>query len=262
MPRREIIDASGETLDRICGRLEVFQARRGYRFGVETLLLAGFASPGAARLCDLGCGSGVIAMVQVHFGRAARALGVEIQPALAERARRSVAHNGLAGRIAILEADLRQAHPELPPAGFDAVLANPPYGRAGCGHVNPDGEKARARHELSVTLAEVVAAAGRLCAVGGRFAAVVPPARLAELLAAAEHRGLRPARLRLVHGRAELPARHCLLECVRGGRADLEVEPPLLVYTPAGDYTPEVQAMLYPNVSLDRTSANEGVENE
>lgn len=249
VPRGEPINDADETLDRICGQLEIYQARRGYRFGVESLLLTGFVQPGGQALVDLGTGSGVLPIVLTHFDKVARAVGLELQPALVDRARRSVAHNALANRVSIVQADMRSVEglrPELPPAGFDRVVANPPYGRAGQGHANSDGEKARARHELTVSLPEVVAAAARLCAVRGQFCVVVPPLRLVELLGLCAQAGLRPARLRFVHGRVELVAKHCLLEAVRGGRMDLEVEPPLIVYTEEGEYTDEVKAMLYP----------------
>ncbi len=236
-----------ETLDRICGQLEIYQARRGYRFGIEALLLAGFVRPGRRRLLDLGTGSGVLPLVLTHFGKVESAVGVEIQPALADRARRSVAHNGLAGRVEIVEADLRAPHDRLEPAGFDLVVCNPPYGRAGTGDRSPNREKALARHEVQVTLEDVVAAAARLVAVRGPFDAVVPPARLPELLALCADHDLRPARLRLAHGRAELGAKHCLVEAIRAGRMDLAVEPPLVIYDETGAYTSEVQEMLYPS---------------
>jgi len=246
--KTDIPDTTGtaETLDRICGVLEIYQARGGYRFGVETLLLAGFIDRPARRLVDLGTGSGVLPLVLVRFGKAERAVGVELQPALADRARRSVAHNGLDERISILEADLRRLDDLLPPASFDLVVSNPPHMPPGEGQVSPNRERALARSELSCRLDDVVAAARRLLAGGERFLTIYPAARLAEVLQACERQQLYPARLRLVHGRAELPARHFLLECRRGSRRQLQVEPPLLVYGADGGYSDEVQGYLYP----------------
>ncbi|MBN2493219.1 MAG: methyltransferase domain-containing protein [Deltaproteobacteria bacterium] len=245
MARKEP-DERGETLDRICGQIEIFQSRRGYRFGLECPLLAGFASPGAERLVDLGCGSGVLALLLTHFGRAREAVGVEIQPGLAELAARSVRHNRLEGRVRILNADLRCLEGVLPAGGFDRVVANPPHTAAGTGRVDPDGERAAGRHEILCTLPEVVRAAARLLEPLGRFAAIYPPRRLVELLAACSEHGLRPARLRFVHGRIDLAPSSAMLEAVRGGRAELEVEPPLVVYDASGEYTDEVQGFLYP----------------
>jgi len=238
--------AGEESLDRICGVLEVYQARGGYRFGLEALLLPGFVRPGAARAADLGTGSGVMALVLARFGKAARVTGVELQPQLADRARRSVAHNALQDRVEIVEADLRALPRAVPAGAYDLVISNPPYGEAGAGQVCRASERALARQELGCRLGDVVAAARRLLAFRGRFAVVLPPARLPELLRLCQDHGLRPARLRLVHGRPELAACHALVECVRGGRMALAVEPPLVVYERTEVYTPEVEGMLYP----------------
>ncbi|HOX45931.1 MAG TPA: methyltransferase [Myxococcota bacterium] len=242
----ELEPLADETLDRICGVLQVLQARRGYRFGLEALLLPAFARPGARSAVDLGTGSGVMALLLARFGGAARVTGVELQPRLAARARRSVALNQLGQRVEIVEADLRALPRAVPAGAHDLVLSNPPYGKQGEGQACRTSERALARQELGCRLGDVVAAARRLLAFRGRFAVVLPPARLPELLGLCQEHGLRPARLRLVHGRIELPACHALVECVRGGRTALTVEPPLVVYARPEVYTAEVEAMLYP----------------
>lgn len=236
-----------ETRDRICGELEIFQARRGYRFGVEALLLCGFVRPGARRVVDLGCGSGVLSLVLVHFGKAERATGIEIQPALAERARRSVAYNRLGDRIDIVEADLKCLDGRLAPATFDLAVANPPHGARGSGQHSPSDEKAAAKHEIFCSFADVAAAAAKLLAPAGRFVLIHLASRLPEVLGECLRHGLRPLRLRLVHGKAHLEARHFLMEAKKGGRAAaLQVEPPLVVHQADGTYSDEVQQMLFP----------------
>ena len=69
MPRGVPIGASDETLDRICGVIEIFQAVRGYRFGIEVLLLSGFVGRTAGAVLDLGTGSGVLPIVLTRFDR-------------------------------------------------------------------------------------------------------------------------------------------------------------------------------------------------
>lgn len=244
-----------ETQDRICGELEIFQACRGYRFGVEALLLCGFVRPGARQMVDLGCGSGVLSLVLVHFGKVRQATGIEIQPQLARRAARSVSHNRLDDRVRIVQGDLRQKGC-LPAAAFDLAVCNPPHDQVCHGQHSPCAEKAAARHELLCSFEDVAAAAARLLRPGGSLALLHLAARLPEVLKECLRRDLRPARLRLVHGKAELEARHFLLEAKKGGRATLKVEPPLVVHRPDGAYTDEVQGLLYPS----RCSGAEGGE--
>jgi tRNA1Val (adenine37-N6)-methyltransferase len=237
---------SEESLDTICGVLEVIQAKRGYRFGVESLLLPGFVNPEAAEMVDLGCGSGVISLVMVRFCGIEKAWGVEIQAGLADRARRSVEHNGFSKSIEIVKADLKALDGVLPAGKFELVVSNPPYWPAQIGQVSREEEKALGKHEIACSASDVVAAAARLLKPQGRFCLVFSSERLFELLALLFGHGLRPARLRMVHGRVELASKNCLVEAVRGGSGRMVVEPPLIVYDKSGEYTGEVKGMLYP----------------
>jgi tRNA1Val (adenine37-N6)-methyltransferase len=247
VPRRSPIGDGSETLDRICGEIEIYQATTGYRFGIEALLLSAFVPDGARRAVDLGTGAGVIPLVLAWFGKVESIAAVEIQPQLVQRARRSVEHNRVAEKISVIAADLRRLEGVLPAGAFDLVVSNPPYGTEGSGHVNRQAERACARHEILCTLPDVVTAARRLLAPRGLFDIVLPPARLPELLRLCEDHKLRPTRLRLVQGRPELPPKTCLLEAARGGRGKLKIEPTLILYGPNGRYTDEVQEILYPN---------------
>jgi len=236
-----------ETTDTICGVLEVIQAKRGYRFGVESLLLPGFVRPGADELVDLGCGSGVIPLVMVRFYGIKKAFGVEIQSGLADRARRTAALNHLADRVEIVEADLKALDGVLPAGKFELVVSNPPYRPAETGQVSQQEEKALGKHEIACAAPDVVAAAARLLRPQGRFCLVFSSKRLPELMALLRGHGLQPSRLRMIHGRLELPSKNCLVEAVRGGKGTMVTEPPLIVYDKLEEYTEEVKGMLYPS---------------
>jgi tRNA1Val (adenine37-N6)-methyltransferase len=235
-----------ETRDAICGVLQVLQSASGYRFGMEAVFLCGFVRGRARRAVDLGTGSGVIPLMLARFGKADSVVGVEIQAQMADRARRSVLDNRLQSRIEILAADVRRLEGLLPRAAFDLVTANPPYGRAGAGKTPAGRERALARQEAHGTLEDFVSAAAWLLRPGGRLCLVFPPPRLPEALRHAEAHGLRPTRLRLIQGRVGLKPKNCLLESIRGGRAALSVEAPLIVEGPDGKTTPEAEAWLYP----------------
>ena len=143
------------------GRLVVRQHRDGYRFSIDAALLAGFADAGAdARVVDLGCGCGIIALLMAYRNRSCRVVGVEIQPGMVALARDNVASNRMEDRVTILEEDVRQLQ-RRNHGTVDLVVANPPYRPTGSGRVNPDGERACARHEILGTLDDFVAAGRR-----------------------------------------------------------------------------------------------------
>lgn len=234
------------TCDRFCdGRLAIRQHRNGYRFSIDAVLLAGFLRPADGwRLVDLGTGCGIVALLVAMRFPAVRVVGVELQAALAALAAENAQANRLSDRVRIVHHDLRRLSRQTVGGGADLVVANPPYRPRGSGRVNPDGERAVARHELRATLADVLDAARRLLDRGGRFVAVYPAVRSVDLIHGLRTAALEPKRMRIVHSRADGEARLVLVEAVRGGRPGVTVEPPLPIYDAAGDYTPEVAAIM------------------
>lgn len=224
------------------GRIRVWQPRRGHRVTLDALVLADFARRGAGgRVLDLGCGAGVIAVALLAGDPAATGVGVELQPELADLARRNVTENGLEGRLEIVAGDLRRP---LELGAFDVVVANPPY-HPGRGRAAPDAERAVARHEVECTIADVAAATRRHLAPKGRAFLVYPAERVAELLAACAAASVPARALRFVHSVADEPARRVLVEAAPGWRGGVTVLAPLVVH---GDdrksYRPEAARIL------------------
>ena len=79
---------------------------------------------------------------------------------------------------------------------------------------------------------------------GGLFFLVHRPKRLAETLALCLEQGLTPRFLRMVQPFAEKEANHFLLAAQKGGRKDLLVLPPLIIYGANGDYAAEAATIL------------------
>ncbi|HEY7957380.1 MAG TPA: methyltransferase [Polyangia bacterium] len=226
----------------------MWQPREGYRFSIDPLLLLDFLRDSkVGRACDLGTGCGVLALGLLCADPDARVTAVELQPRLAELARKNAVENGLSDRAQVIELDLadrKAAKRALPGASFDLVVSNPPYRPLGEGGTNPDGEEAIARHELRLTLSAVCAEARRLLVPGGRAAIVYPAERLPSLLATLDGAGLRPFRLRLIHGKQKEPARRALVEARKGHRGHLTVEPSLVVHDDDGAYTADARRAL------------------
>jgi tRNA1Val (adenine37-N6)-methyltransferase len=218
----EVIEPLGST------GLRIIQPRRGHRHAFDPILLCDFSQVLPSDLvADLGTGGGVIPLLLADAG-VSQVLGIEIQPELADRARRSVLLNEMQGRIAIFAADLRQLPTQLDGA-FDVVTANPPYRPAGHGRIGPDVERAAARFELAGGIADFATAAGHLLRPGGRCYVVFLAERLPHLLNALALAKLNPCRLRCVHHHPQGAARLVLVEGRKGGRAGLVIEPPLWV---------------------------------
>jgi tRNA1Val (adenine37-N6)-methyltransferase len=209
---------SGETLDDLYpAGLKIIQAKRGYRFSLDPVLLWAFSRVASGEtVADLGTGSGVVPLLLAACTGAQKIVGVEIQPELADRARRSVQLNSLQDKIDILEGDLRELGGRLAPQAFDVVVTNPPFRRPGTGRQAPVTERAAARHELFGGLADFLRTAAFLLRDGGRFYIVYLAERLAELLAGMQALRLEPKRLRCVHPRSGEGANLVLVEGRKG----------------------------------------------
>jgi tRNA1Val (adenine37-N6)-methyltransferase len=178
-----------ETLDEILdGRLQLFQKKKGYRFSLDSILLAHFVSL-KPRTCaiDLGCGNGIILLVlakrfpNVHFA------GLEIQENLAALARKNSQINDLEDRIEIHSGDARDIKKAFPARSFDTAIFNPPYRKLNSGRINPLQEKAIARHEIIGSLKDFLTAAKYLLNHSGTVFTIYPAKRSVELISEQRH---------------------------------------------------------------------------
>ena len=103
---------------------------------------------------------------------------------------------------------------------------------------------AAARHELTATLEDVVAAARYLLKFRGRFAMVHLPERLGEIIVTMAKHQIQPKRLQLVQPKPDKESNLLLIEGVVGAApGGLKAELPLIVHKPDGSYTDEILAI-------------------
>ena len=143
--------------------LKIIQKTDGFCFGMDAVLLSGFAMvKKGERALDLGTGTGIIPILLEAKTEGEHFSALEIQREVADMARRSVSLNGLEEKIQIVEGDIREASQIFGTASFDVVTSNPPYMNDAHGLKNPDLPKAIARHEVLCTLDDVVREASRV----------------------------------------------------------------------------------------------------
>ena len=226
------------------GRLIVCQHKAGYRFSIDSILLSGYIRPGKKdRLMDLGCGCGIISLMLACRFPALRLFGVEIQPALASLARKNVIENKMGDRVQIIESDMNALSPQISEGPVDIVFCNPPFGRSRSGRINPNMERALARHEIKVSLEGVIAVTRRMLRTGGRFFTVFPAERITDLLCHMRAHRIEPKRIRMVQAFATSLPNRILVEGVAEGRPGTVIDPPLVIYRGEGEYTSEVQRL-------------------
>jgi len=229
-----------ETLDSFYhGRVLILQKKRGYRFSVDAPLLADFIRTRPAdNLLELGAGNGIISLL-LSRKSFRRIVCLEVQPGLADLARRNIVLNHLEKKIVVLEQDLRAFRPE---EKFDLVFSNPPYIKSTGGHLSLSEEKSIAKHEIKGDIFDIMQAAGNILEKDGRACFIYPVKRKSDFDKAVEEVGLKVKTVRFVHSRGGQTARWFMAEC-RFDAPFLEVLAPLWVYEDKGEYTPEMKAI-------------------
>jgi len=224
--------------------LSIRQPEHGYRFSIDSVLLAGFAAPYGNRGCvlDLGTGCGILLLLLARLSpEISSGTGVELQKELFDCARENFRANAFEAELSAVEGDFRGELPGIRLGSYDLVVSNPPYVRAGRGRRNPEVGKESARHEVSCSLPELFSAAGRYLAPRGRFVLILPVERLSEIDSSAKRVRLSPKVFRLVHPReGEPPSR--VLCCLSAESCGSPVElPPLFLHGEREKYCPEVE---------------------
>lgn len=231
----------GERLDDLQhSGLRLIQRPDAFRFGTDSVLLADFAAPKPRdRAADLGCGTGAIATLMAAHCPGLHVDAVELQPEIADMARRSVLLNGMEDRISVHEMDLRDAWRTLGAEAFTLVACNPPYGRAGGGLLSQNDAYRIARHEGDLRPDDLAEAASKMLRSGGRLCVVYPAPRAYEMMRAMDDHRLAPKRIRTVHGVAGRAPKFVLLDAVKDGGSMLHWLEPLVLRNADGSYTDE-----------------------
>jgi len=229
------------------GKVTVKQERVGYRFSIDAVILAHHVRPRPGeRVVDLGTGCGIVPLIVAYHHPATHMFGIEIQKELADIADDNVRENGMQETVRIVHRDMQTIQPAMFQGPVDIVLSNPPFHKAASGRINPNRQRAVARHEIRVTLLDVVKAAGDILKTAGLFVLVYTSERLPELVQHMRACRIEPKNVRFIHSRRDSESKLMMMEGIKQGRPGLKVGPPIVIYNEDGTYTKEVADMFLP----------------
>ena len=233
----------GERIDDLQrGGLRIIQRENGFRFGTDAVLLADFAAvKRGERVCDMGTGTGVLPLLLSARAEETTFDVFEVQPDVADMAKRSVALNGLEKRICVHLADCREASAVIGHETVQLVVTNPPYTALGAGLVSPETTRAISRSDSDCPLADWMTACARVLQNGGRLCAIFPAPRLLELCDAMRGAKVEPKRVRFIVSKPESAPKLVLIEGKKRGRPGLHLLPMLITHTAEGGFTDEMR---------------------
>ena len=210
-------------------------------FGCDAVLLSDFARPRKRdRVMDLCTGTGIVPILMAAKEKGLSFEAIEINTYMAEMAGRSAALNEISDTLHVTEGDIRNIKELYKNDSFDYLTVNPPYIKENGGLLNPDDAINVARHEMMLSLKDVIQAASYLLKSRGGFAMVHKPFRLPEIIYLMKQHRIEPKRLRMVQPKAGAEPTMMLIEGVKDGGEFMKVEPPLIMYEENGSYTEEL----------------------
>ncbi|WP_410208337.1 tRNA1(Val) (adenine(37)-N6)-methyltransferase [Fusobacterium sp.] len=215
----------GEDITLLKNGYKIIQKKDGFRFSVDAVLLSDFFTPfKQGKILDIGTGNGIISMLLAINKKSSAITGIDIQEESCKIAEKNVKLNELEDVIKIINGDVKEY-----PYGntFDYIVSNPPYMKTDGKKQNECMSKSIARHEVKLTLEELVKSAKRLLKPVGTFSMIHRSYRFTEICRVLEDCGFSLKRVRFVYFSKEKNSNLVLIEAVKGKKCKLEVEAPV-----------------------------------
>ena len=226
--------------------LRLIQKKNGFRFGMDSVLLADFAEIRPTDLAaDLGTGNGIIPLLLIGRGKSRHIYGVELMTETAELARRNVCLNGLENRISVIQSDAADAAACIGKCTVDVVICNPPYGHPSASLASGNLQKAAARTQEEDTLHRFFSGAYDILKGKGKLSLVYPAPQMLHVMKCLQEHHLEPKRFRLVYPRADKPANLVLIEALKDAKPTLHPMPPMVIYHHNGVLTDELKSVYH-----------------
>jgi tRNA1Val (adenine37-N6)-methyltransferase len=223
------------------GKVLIQQPKKGYRFAVDSPILAAFLPRSTRPALEVGCGVGVVSLLALHKKKFPAVTGIEIQETLYGLAVENAATNGMAERFHVVHGDFNRIHAGI--ANVQTIFCNPPFYKLGKGHVSSLETIRLARFEIALTLDGLLRGCAAILAPRGKLCLIFPFGRQKELLATAAGHGLHAAKIRSVQSFADAAPDRFLVQ-LQKTTGKCQCQEPLVIFKGKGSYTPEMERIL------------------
>ena len=224
--------------------LKIVQNKNYFNFSLDSILLPNFIelTPNTRLILDLCTGNAPIPLV-LSTKTNAKIIGVEIQKDIYELAKESIKINNLSN-IELINKDAKEIINDFETDTFDLITCNPPYFKyKKSSIINDNDVKSIARHEISISLSDIMMISKKLLKNGGSLSIVHRTERLIEIIELMKKNNIEPKRIRFIYPKKEKDSNLVLIDGRKNGKPGLKLLSPLIVHNSNGGYTEEVLKM-------------------
>lgn len=225
--------------------LKIFQDTEQFSYSLDSVLLARFYNPKKAdqRICDFGTNNAIIPLIlSKYINKDTRIIGVEINKTAFELAVENVELNNLSEQVRIVNQDIKE-YIKGKNNYFDVVYSNPPFFKVNEGsNLNLKKEElVGARHEVFITLNEIIKCAKIALKNGGKFIMIHLAERLDEIVYLLKKHNFTIKQLQIIYSKAGQEGKKVLIKAENDGNWGVKILPPLVVHNDDGSYSKEVE---------------------
>ena len=237
------------------GKITILQSKSGPRAGIDSVLLAS-SIPAKEGQCllEAGAGSGVVSLCAAGRVRNLQLTGVELQPELADIARKNAIRNGIQDRCRIIEGDVTGSgnswkNMGVIPDSFDHSFANPPFYDQAQSRRPLDPSKAQAHIHDVRALERWVRFLVTHTRPRGTVTIIHTAEMLGKLLGLYERR-VGNIRVYPIYSKKGQPASRILIQGVKASKGPLHIDQGLIMHDEDGAFTQRAAAILRDGAGL------------
>ena len=211
----------------IRGKIHLFQPEKGYRFNLDSVLLASFAKlKNKGKLIDLGTGSGILILLLNLKYPKLEYYAVEVQDEFIKLAEQNFKLNNI--NVKLIKENIKNIKNVFTANYFDYVILNPPYLK----EYHSDNTNLKiAKSEYLASVKDFIKAGSYILKQKGKLFMVSPVSRFSEIIYHLKSNKLEPKRYRFIYPTIQEKATHFLVEAVKDAKEGGDIiERPFIIY--------------------------------
>lgn len=214
-----------EIIEKLDEKFEIIQKVGGYKYGEDTILLFKLFQASLnkknIKLLDIGTGNGILPILLSDNEFLSELIGIDIQKENIERANKALELNKIKKNIQFKCIDIKEYKQSN---YFDVIISNPPYMEDNGKKINENEHKAISRHEIKLTLSELISNAKRLLKPIGLFYFIHRTHRLVEIVKILDENNFSVKKIIFIYSTENNKSSMMFIEAIKGKKEKLEIE--------------------------------------
>ena len=214
-----------EIIEKLDEKFKIIQKVGGYKYGEDTILLFKLFQASLnkknIKLLDIGTGNGILPILLSDNEFLSELVGIDIQKENIDRANKALQLNKIKKNIQFECMDIREYKKSN---HFDVIISNPPYMDDNGKKINENEHKAISRHEIKLSLNELISNAKRLLKPIGLLYFIHRTHRLVEIIKALDKNNFSIKKIIFIYSAQNNKSTMMFVEAVKGKKVKLEIQ--------------------------------------